>query len=578
MIAGLRDYQERAVSMTYEWMARHQGNPCIVAPTGSGKSWIIAALCEDVLHRWPDTRRILVLSHVKELLQQDADKIVKAWPDAPIGVYSAGLGSRRIERITVAGIQSVYRRAAELAPVDVVIVDEAHLINSRAVGIYRRLLDDLIDDDGHGPRVIGLTATPYRLGQGMITDGDEALFSGIVEPVTITELVDRGFLAPLRSKLTETELNVNDVHMRGGEYIESELAAAVDTDDANASIAHEIVARADGRRSWLVFCTGVNHAEHMRDALRAEGVIAEVVTGKTPKDERAAILDAYKCGEITALTNANVLTTGFDAPDTDLIAFCRPTLSPGLYVQMAGRGMRLKSEERAQDCLVLDFAGNVARHGPITAVEPPSKKHTGKVITKTCPQCGEIVAAGTRTCPACGYEWPAPERKEPDKQELALDGVSDIMGDAPVVTPVRGWWWYKSKSRANGVPMLVVDYQARDLSAPPLREYLCLMHGGYAQTKAFKTLREIMRCSGILDRYPLAESLDHISDEDELTQLAAIMMTAQPPASVMWRRDGRYQRITERAWSREEVSSDGDPADGMERHDSVHDAAGAAGA
>jgi len=562
--------------MTYEWMASHQGNPCIVAPTGSGKSWIIAALCEDVLHRWPDTRRILVLSHVKELLQQDADKITKAWPDAPIGVYSAGLGLRRIERITVAGIQSVYRLAAELAPVDVVIVDEAHLINSRAVGIYRRLLDDLIDDDGHGPRVIGLTATPYRLGQGMITEGDEALFAGLVEPVTITELVDRGFLSPLRSKLTETELNVNGVHTRGGEYIESELAAAVDTDDANASIAREIVARADGRRSWLIFCTGVSHAEHMRDALRAQGIAAEVVTGKTPKDDRAAILDAYKCGKITALTNANVLTTGFDAPDTDLIAFCRPTLSPGLYVQMAGRGMRLKSADRAQDCLVLDFAGNVARHGPITAVEPPSKKHTGKVITKECPQCGEIVAAGTRTCPACGYEWPAPERKEPDQSELALDGVSDIMGEAPVVTPVRGWWWYVRKSRNNGTPMLVVDYALADFSAPPVREYLCLMHGGYAEEKAFKTLRELMRDSGVLARYPLAATVNHVTGEDELKQIAAVMRDARAPDAVQWRLDGRYTRVTGRIWK--EVSSSGDPADGLERHDSAHDAAGAAGA
>lgn len=560
--------------MTYEWMASHQGNPCIVAPTGSGKSWIIAALCEDVLHRWPDTRRILVLSHVKELLQQDADKIIKAWPDAPIGVYSAGLGSRRIERITVAGIQSVYRRAAELAPVDVVIVDEAHLINSRAVGIYRRLLDDLIDDDGHGPRVIGLTATPYRLGQGMITEGDEALFAGLVEPVTITELVDRGFLSPLRSKLTETELNVNDVHTRGGEYIESELAAAVDTDDANASIAREIVARADGRRSWLVFCTGVNHAEHMRDALRAQGIAAEVVTGKTPKDERAAILEAYKRGEITALTNANVLTTGFDAPDTDLIAFCRPTMSPGLYVQMAGRGMR--PAEGKTDCLVLDFAGNVQRHGPITDVNP-RRESNGNPVTKKCPDCGEIISAGSRKCPVCGHVFPEPEHKEREVT-LALDGVSDIMGHAPMKSPVRGWWWHVGKSRANGTPMLVVDYQTRDLSAPPLREYLCLMHGGYAQSKAFKTLREIMRESGLLSRYPGAGALDHIDTEEELRQLAAIMMTAQPPASVMWRRDGRYQRITERAWSREEVSSGGDPTDGLERHDAVHDAAGAAGA
>ena len=379
MIAGLRDYQERAVTGVYQWMASHQGNPCIVAPTGSGKSWIIAALCEDVLHRWPDTRRILVLSHVKELLQQDAEKIVKAWPEAPLGIYSAGLNSRQIERITVAGIQSVYKRADALRPVDVVIVDEAHLINTQAVGMYRRLLDDLIDDDGHGPRVIGLTATPYRLGQGMITEGDEALFAGLVEPVTITELVDRGFLSPLRSKLTETELNVNDVHTRGGEFIESELARAVDDQDLNTGIAGEIVKRGEGRRSWLVFCTGIAHAEHMRDALRAEGVIAEVVTGKTPKDERAQILDAYKRGETTALTNANVLTTGFDAPETDLIAFCRPTMSPGLYVQMAGRGMR--PAEGKTDCLVLDFAGNVQRHGPITDVNP-RRESNGKPVTK----------------------------------------------------------------------------------------------------------------------------------------------------------------------------------------------------
>lgn len=563
LIAGLRDYQERAVTGIYQWMASHQGNPCIVAPTGSGKSWIIAALCEDVLHRWPDTRRILVLSHVKELLQQDAEKIVKAWPEAPLGIYSAGLNSRQIERITVAGIQSVYKRADALRPVDVVIVDEAHLINTQAVGMYCRLLDDLIDDDGHGPRVIGLTATPYRLGQGMITEGDEALFAGLVEPVTITELVDRGFLSPLRSKLTETELNVNGVHTRGGEFIESELARAVDDQDLNTGIASEIVKRAEGRRSWLVFCTGIAHAEHMRDALRAEGVIAEVVTGKTPKDERAQILDAYKHGEITALTNANVLTTGFDAPETDLIAFCRPTMSPGLYVQMAGRGMR--PAEGKTDCLVLDFAGNVQRHGPITDVNP-RRESNGKPVTKKCPDCGEIISAGSRKCPVCGHVFPEPEHKEREVT-LALDGVSDIMGQAPTRSPVRGWWWYVSKSRNNGTPMLVVDYALADFSAPPVKEYLCLMHGGYAEEKAFKTLRELMRGSGVLARYPLAATIDHVTGEDELKQIAAVMRDARAPDAVQWRPDGRYTRVTGRIW--EEVSSDGDPADRLERYDTA---------
>lgn len=560
--------------MTYEWMAAHEGNPCIVAPTGSGKSWIIAALCEDVLRRWPETRRILVLSHVKELLQQDAEKIIKAWPDAPLGIYSAGLGSRQVERITVAGIQSVYKRAGQLAPVDVVIVDEAHLINTRAVGMYRRLLDDLIDDDGHGPRVIGLTATPYRLGQGMITEGDEALFNGLVEPVTITELIARGFLAPLRSKLTEAEIDVGDVHTRGGEYIESELAAAVDDKGLNSRIAGEIVRRAEGRRSWIIFCTGVLHAEHMCEALRGEGVAAEVVTGKTPKEERARILDDFKNGRLKALTNANVLTTGFDAPDTDLIAFCRPTLSPGLYVQMAGRGMRLKSKDRTGDCLVLDFAGNVQRHGPITDVNP-RRGNTGEKVTKKCPTCGEIVSAGSRRCPVCGHAFPEPERRTREVT-LALDGVSDIMGRAPAQAKVSGWWWYVSRSRNNGTPMLVVDYRQEDLSAQPLREYLCLMHGGYAEEKAFKTLREIMRGSGILDRYPMAEQLSHIDDEGQLRQLAGIMMEARAPSSVRWRLDGRYTKVTAREW--EEVSGDGDHAGGMGLYDTAQRAAGAAGA
>ena len=556
--------------MTYEWMASHQGNPCIVAPTGSGKSWIIAALCEDILHRWPDTRRILVLSHVKELLQQDADKITKAWPEAPIGVYSAGLGSRQIERITVAGIQSVYRRAAELAPVDVVIVDEAHLINSRAVGIYRRLLDDLIDDDGHGPRVIGLTATPYRLGQGMITDGDEALFAGIVEPVTITELVSRGYLAPLRSVLTAAEFNLTRVKIARGEYDERDLRAAIDTDDTTAQVVDEIGVLGKSCRSWLIFCVGVDHALHIRDAIRSQlGIRAETVTGDTPKDERAAILDAYKRGEIRALTNANVLTTGFDAPETDLLAFLRPTLSPGLYVQMAGRGMRPAPGKT--ECLVLDFAGNIGRHDAVTRVRPPSRgKSREATDSKKCPECGKQIAVRLTICPYCGHEF---QRRERKAEFLALDGTTDIMGNGDMLSTIAGWWWHVGKSRANGTPMLVVDYRQDTLTSTPLREYLCLMHDGYARTKAFRTLHEIMRESGLLSQYPGAGALDHIDTEEELRQLAELLRDAAPPSSVQWRPNGKYQQIIKRRWS-----SGGDPADGMERHDAAHDAAGAAGA
>ena len=225
----------------------------------------------------------------------------------------------------------------------------------------------------------------------------------------------------------------------------------------------------------------------------------------------------------------------------------------------------MRPAEGKTDCLVLDFAGNVQRHGPITDVNP-RRESNGKPVTKKCPDCGEIVSAGSRKCPVCGHVFPEPEHKEREVT-LALDGVSDIMGRAPTRSPVRGWWWHVSKSRNNGTPMLVVDYALADLSAPPVKEYLCLMHGGYAEEKAFKTLRELMRGSGVLERYPLAATIDHVTGEDELKQIAAVMRDARAPDAVQWCPDGRYTRVTGRIW--EEVSSDGDPADRMERYDTA---------
>lgn len=554
MIPQLRDYQQRAIVMLYNWMARNAGNPCIVAPTGSGKSWIIAALCEDVLRQWPDSR-ILILSHVKELLSQDADKIVQAWPDAPVGLYSAGLGHRDVNRITVAGIQSVWKRPEELEKIDLSIVDEAHLINHSDSGMYRSLLKDLKEQN---PllRIVGLTATPYRLGHGLITEGENRIFDGLIEPVTIAELVARGFLAPLRSKLPAKTLDVEGVHKRGGEYVESELQLAVDTDANNAEIVKETISRAGDRKAWLFFCTGVEHAFHMRDELRQAGIPAAAVVGDTPAAERAEILENFKTGRLKALTNVDVLTTGFDYPGIDLLAMCRPTLSPGLYVQMAGRGMRVA--EGKADCLVLDFAGNVAAHGPITGVAiPKGKRAAEKKAVRKCPECDEIVAIGVKVCPACGHEFPAPERKP---QIMALHGRDDIMGIEPSEMELRGWFWSVQHSSRNGLPMLRVDYDSRDfVRSISVSEYLCLMHGGFAEQKGFKTLRYLMRCSGVADKYPDAMTLGVIKNEDELRELAQLMNEeSRSPAKVYYVREGKYYRVVSREW--EEVKTDGDAA------------------
>ena len=528
----LREYQQRTIDQLYAWFeAGNEGNPCLVLPTGSGKSHIIAALCKDALQSWPETR-ILMLTHVKELIAQNAEKMRQHWPNAPMGVYSAGLNRKELgEPITFAGIQSVRTKAKQIGHVDLVIIDEAHLVSHKDEGGYRTLLADLRAINGN-LRIIGLTASPYRLGHGYITD-KPAIFDALIEPVSIEELIFKGFLSTLRSKLTATKLEVDGVHKRGGEYIESELQAAVDTSDKNRMVAAEIVRLGHSRKSWLVFCAGVAHAQHIAEALNYQGITTECVTGETPSAERDRILTDFKAGRIRALTNANVLTTGFDAPMIDLIAMLRPTMSPGLYVQMAGRGLRIADGKA--DCMVLDFAGVVEQHGPITAVRPPPKKgdKVGEAPVKICDHCQEICHLSVRVCPACGAEFP-----EPVRPALKLHNL-DIMGVEGVDMEVTSWTWRKHISRASGKEMLSLTYYG-GLSDPPVTEYLAVTHDGYAGEKSRRLLAEIAHKAGVTLDYGTAE----------LHEMAQALTKGQPPAAIEFKRDeGKFFTVLQRTWT-----------------------------
>ena len=526
----LREYQTRTIDQLYAWFeAGNKGNPCLVLPTGSGKSHIIAALCKDALQSWPETR-ILMLTHVRELISQNADKMRQHWPNAPMGIYSAGLRQKELgEPITFAGIQSVRNKAQQIGHVDLVIIDEAHLVSHKDEGGYRTLLAELSAINPN-LRIVGLTASPYRLGHGYITD-DPAIFSALIQPTSIEELIHKGFLSTLRSKLTLTKLEVDGVHKRGGEYIESELQAAVDTTDKNRLVAAEIVRLGHTRKSWLVFCAGVAHAQHIATALQAQGINTECVTGETPSAERDRILTEFKAGRITALTNANVLTTGFDAPGIDLIAMLRPTMSPGLYVQMAGRGLRIA--EGKTDCLVLDFAGVVEQHGPITAVRAPPKKgdKVGEAPVKVCDHCQEICALSVRVCPACGEPFP-----EPVRPELRLHNL-DIMGNDGTDLEVSSWTWRKHISRASGREMLSCTFYG-GLSDPPVTEYLAVTHDGYAGEKSRRLLAEIAHRAGVTLDYGVSE----------LHQMAQQMTEGQPPAQIEFKREGRFFTVLKRTW------------------------------
>ena len=524
----LRKYQRNAIDLLYQWFELNpKGNPCIVLPTGSGKSWIIAELCKEALSNWPKTK-ILILSHVKEILSQDIDKIFQTWPNAPVGIYSAGLKQKEINSITFAGIQSVRNKSKEIGFVDLIIVDEAHLINHKSQGGYRKLINELTEINPE-VRVIGLTATPYRLGHGMITD-KPGLFDGLIEPVSIEELVEFGFLSPLRSKSTEKKIDVSKVHKRGGEYIESELQKAVNTEDNNVNAIKEVLKRADNRKSWLFFCTGIAHAETINAILINYGIKSACVTGKTPIKERNKILDDFKTGKIQAVTNANVLTTGFDNPNLDLIVMLRPTLSPGLYIQMAGRGMRIA--EGKKDCLVLDFAGVIATHGPITAVLPPRKSKKGdKAPTKECPQCQEILHASIMLCPVCKYEFPQKEKISDWK--LRND---DIMGKGILEKEITGWRWRKHISRNSGKEMLSVTYYS-GLSKDIITEYLPVTHGGYAGHKAMQLLQDMAK-----------ESQIDIDTNWTLEEAAKYLNDGNHPDRIYYHKDGKYYRVISRLW------------------------------
>jgi DNA repair protein RadD len=521
----LRDYQQRALDMLFEYFEQHTGNPCLVLPTGAGKSHIIAEFCKLVVSTYSD-QRILMLTHVKELIEQNASKMRQHWPDAPLGIYSAGLRQRNAgEAITFAGIQSVAKKADLLGWVDIVLIDEAHRINHAAEGNYRRLIDQLTAINPQ-LKVIGLTATPYRLGHGYITDAP-AIFTDLLEPIEVLDLVKQGYLAPLRSLATATRFDLSEVKKRGGEFVEADLEAAVNKADLNRSVAEEIYDKAEQRKSILVFCVSVAHAFAMRDALQALGVTTETIVGITPSDKRAKIIADFKAGKIRALTNANVLTTGFDAPNVDCIAACRPTLSTSLYVQMLGRGTRLK--EDINDCLVLDFAGLTHTHGffddPL--VKKPKKTEGGEAPVKACPECHELCYTAVRYCPNCGYEFPPPK---PPQMELKVAPImSDELGEQG--TPIKAWRW---DIHNNGTDMLRVRYYPKDPYAEIITEYFTVWHGGGASYRAWHRLQNILGALKL-----------HVYKDGELYEA---LSSSPAPTSITYRKEDRFFRVISRSW------------------------------
>jgi DNA repair protein RadD len=474
----LRYYQQEALDALYNFfLTNPHGNPLIGLPTGTGKSVLPAAFIHGIMKQWPN-QRFLMITHVKELIEQNANELLKVWPEAPLGIYSAGLKQKQTAQpIIFGGVQSMIKHPDWFGHRDIAFVDEAHLVSAEESSQYQTFFAfmKLINPN---LKIIGMSATLYRMGMGMITEN--GLFTDVVYDKTnlegFNELLSKGYMAPLIPLRTRTELDVSDVSVSKGEFVSTQLQGAVDKAEITYKALQELVHAGQNRRSWLIFASGIEHAEHIAEQLGAFGVDCAPVHSKRPAEYNDAAIIAFKSNQLRAIVNYGKLTTGFNHPGIDLIGMLRPTLSVPLWVQMLGRGTRPAKE----NCLVLDFARNTPRLGPINdPVIPKAKKgEAGEMPIKICESCGCYNHTKVRFCTNCGEEFTF-------QQKLVAKAGTEELIRAATVEPlpiietfdVIGAHYVKHDSKSGKPPTLKVTYFTPGL---PFTEYVCLEHSGMA--------------------------------------------------------------------------------------------------
>lgn len=492
----LRPYQRRLIDVALKHIADYpEASPLIVAPTASGKSVIVAELCIELSRQ--SAGMVLVLTHRRELVAQNASKLPE---HLDVGVYSAGLRRKELKRVTVAGFQSLRKQAAKLPKVSYILIDEAHF----ALTGYREFIE-AVREHSPGVRVIGLTATPFDGSVNRtalhLLPADKRIFTGIGAEVTMGELLRDGYLCPLKPYQPAVKLDVTGVQVdtRTGDFAAGQLQAAVDTDEINGPVAREIIDIFSERNAVMVFCTGKEHATHMRDALRSEGVEAEVVIDDTPTKDRDRIIGDFKAGRLKYLVACEVLLVGFDAPICDGIANLRPSKSALVWVQLCGRGMRLFDGKI--DCLMADFTDTSVEMGPLDEIEGrPPKLKTGEAPTKMCDGCYSIILAGLRICPVCGEEFEFAERVD-GRQFDATTGllISGVVKneDGTKTYPVESVR-YEVRNTSKGDPALVAHYMAPGRASSVATDWYNLWHhsAGVVQRDSERWLRRQKNAGG----------------------------------------------------------------------------------
>lgn len=384
----LRPYQADSVKAVIHYFRKHSTPAVIVLPMGAGKSLVIAELARLA------KGRVLVLAHVKELVEQNHAKYEGYGLTGSI--FSAGLGRKETDQqVVFASVQSVVRNLDSFKnQFSLLVIDECHRVPDDKNSSYQKVIAHLLELNP-GMKVLGLTATPYRLGmgwiyqyhtRGLVRSEEPRFFRDCIFELPIQYLLDEGFLT--HARLIDAPVLSYDFSQlkpaNTGRYKESELDLVIEQSKrATPQIVAQIIELSKDKQGVMVFAATVRHAQEIMGLLPEEH--SALVIGDTPSPERDRIIQAFKQRDIKYLVNVSVLTTGFDAPHVDLIAILRPTESVSLYQQIVGRGLRLS--EGKNECLVLDYAGNTYDlYQP--EVGDPKPDSSSEIITIPCPACG----------------------------------------------------------------------------------------------------------------------------------------------------------------------------------------------
>ena len=417
MVAGitLRPYQQDALNAVLDAFQR-QRSVLLEAACGAGKTILFSSIIRHFAEKYPAMRSV-ILAHREQLVKQARDKLLKVWPEGEDKVGMAcksACSTVELEKpVVIASPQTLAARIGSMPPVQLAIVDEVHrLPPADRKSQYGGLMEAL---RGYYPemRLLGVTATPYRLNHGYIY-GDKCRhpeqnwFSDLSYKVGIYDLQAQGFLVPLKLYIAD-EPDLSDVGTSStGDWNIDELAEAM-SKSVHVNSAVEAVQRyASDRKHIVVFGVTIEHAEVLRDVFREAGYSTVAVHSKMPKAERDAALYAFDRGDVQVVCNVGVLTEGWDCTSVDCMVMCRPTKSAALYCQMAGRGLRL--HEGKTDCLMLDLSGNYAEHGRPEAPRVKMGRESGEGDGSwECPECHFVNEPKDKVCASCGYERPEPE-------------------------------------------------------------------------------------------------------------------------------------------------------------------------